>query len=56
MTQRFKAKHLPSDTRAKLMIVGLLIVASLVGIAFASADTTKLRGSIDSSHNNGLAP
>ena len=39
-----------------LMIVGLLIVASLLGIAFASADSTKLRGSIDSSANAGLAP
>jgi hypothetical protein len=56
MTKRFEARHLPPDTRAKLMIVGLLIVASLVGIAFASADSTKLRGSIDSSHNTGLVP
>jgi hypothetical protein len=56
MTKRFEAKHLPPETRAMLMIVGLLIVASLLGIAFASADSTKLRGSIDSSANAGLAP
>jgi hypothetical protein len=56
MTKRFEAKRLSPDTRAKLIIVGLLIVASLVGIAFASADSTKLRGSIDSSHNAGLVP
>jgi hypothetical protein len=56
MTKRFEARYLSSETRAKLMIAGLLLVASLVGIAFASADTTKLRGSIDSSANAGLSP
>jgi hypothetical protein len=55
MTKRSEPRHLSTETRAKLMIVGLLLVAGLVGVAFASADHSKLRGSIDSSVT-GLAP